>query len=705
MKRVGIAVLVVAALAGGCASQRGEARGQAGTGPSTRPAGRVVDFRYPPPIWQTAICLPDDPVKTLVSRDGRLCYDFQRRPNREFHTDVRLEAGAGAAWVSQALASPRVPHVTTVRRAGDVEVRETSFATTRGPRADVVIVELKNTGAAEATVRPELVVRSTFDVTVSPSRREATVAGAEGREPKHVVCSEAFEEGERRGDERVLQLARATLPPGRSKRLTYSVFHGGPPGAGAADLTSAERLRADASAFWEKADLPYGRIEVPDSGMQALLDSSVRNIYQAREIKEGLPAFQVGPTVYRGLWVVDGSFLMESVAMLGREQEARQGIRYLLKRQQPDGGFELIPGHWKETGIVLWAVTRHARLTGDKVWLAEVWPSVVRGYEYIRQMRTRAATRPSDPNYRLTPAGFPDGGLGDREPEYTNAVWTLAGLHAAVDAARWLGKADQASAWEKEYDDFYATFRRAAERDARTDAHGNRYLPVLMQNGTRVPPQKAQWAFLHAVFPGKIFPPGDPLVAGTLEMLRATEVEGIVQDTGWLQGGLWNYFASFYGHALLWVGEHERATDSLYAMANHASPLLVWREEHLPQGRGAEWVGDMPHNWASAEFIRLVRHCLVMERGNELHLFEALPPEWVRPGGTLCLRGVATEFGPISLEVRASADGRTADVAITPPTRTPPGKIVLHLNGWSARTGVREFSGTRTIRQRIPLQP
>ena len=53
----------------------------------------------------------------------------------------------------------------------------------------------------------------------------------------------------------------------------------------------------------------------------------IRNIYQAREIKKGLPAFQVGPTCYRGLWVVDGAFLMEAAAYLGRLDEARNGIR------------------------------------------------------------------------------------------------------------------------------------------------------------------------------------------------------------------------------------------------------------------------------------------------------------------------------------------------------------------------------------------
>jgi GH15 family glucan-1,4-alpha-glucosidase len=56
-------------------------------------------------------------------------------------------------------------------------------------------------------------------------------------------------------------------------------------------------------------------------------------------------------TCYRGLWTVDGSFLMEAVAMLGRTEEARAGIRYLLSFQRPDGAIMLIDKHYKETGI------------------------------------------------------------------------------------------------------------------------------------------------------------------------------------------------------------------------------------------------------------------------------------------------------------------------------------------------------------------
>ncbi len=64
---------------------------------------------------------------------------------------------------------------------------------------------------------------------------------------------------------------------------------------------------------------------------------------------------------------------------------------------------------------------------------------------------------------------MPDGGIGGVFAEYTNPYWNLLGLRAFSQAARWLGKTDEAAVWQKEYDDFMAAFRKAAARDLRKD--------------------------------------------------------------------------------------------------------------------------------------------------------------------------------------------------------------------------------------------
>ena len=198
----------------------------------------------------------------------------------------------------------------------------------------------------------------------------------------------------------------------------------------------------------------------------------------------------------------------------------------------------------------------------------------------------------------------------------------------------------------------------------KTDPHGHRYLPTRMDG--KDTPQRGQWAFCHAVYPGQVFPRDDALVTGNLAMLGETLRERMVFGTGWDEDGIWNYFASFYGHALLWQGEGGKAAAQLYAMANHAAPTLVWREEQSLRGDPFRKVGDMPHNWASAEFIRLTTHLLALDRGDELHLLQGLPTAWTRPGMRTALNGVATPFGPLTMELVVHANGTSATLKVEP---------------------------------------
>jgi len=140
----------------------------------------TVDFRYAPPGWQTSICLPDDGQKTLAGKDGGLLYDFQG-PFDGFKTKILAGVeGSDLPWVSQGLASPRVPIVRTLRRGGSIEVETEAFAAppesgTRPSRHDVLIVRLRNAGTSEAKVVPTLSIRSQFLIVPDAGGRRVDV--------------------------------------------------------------------------------------------------------------------------------------------------------------------------------------------------------------------------------------------------------------------------------------------------------------------------------------------------------------------------------------------------------------------------------------------------------------------------------------------------------------------------------------------------
>src|ERR1035438_8355387 len=49
----------------------------------------TVDFRYSPPEWQTAICLPDDPQKSLVEKSGELLYHYNKARSEEHTSELQ----------------------------------------------------------------------------------------------------------------------------------------------------------------------------------------------------------------------------------------------------------------------------------------------------------------------------------------------------------------------------------------------------------------------------------------------------------------------------------------------------------------------------------------------------------------------------------------------------------------------------------------
>ncbi len=553
------------------------------------------------------------------------------------------------------------------------------------PRADLMVVTLRNTSTDSKTVHPRIRVRSSHKL--GWDKATGTVSIRDWRMVNSSLPPAAMAE-----EPRTMLL---DLPPvvlkGNSARSFVVSIHSNANGR-VWSVEEARKAIATARSYWNKLDLPYGVIRVPDAAVQAQLDAAIRNIYQAREIKDGLPSFQVGPTVYRGLWIVDGAFLLESITHLNRAEETRAGVQHMLTYQNEDGSFEKIGRFWKENGIILWVISRHAQLTGDDQWLESVWPVVERVMTYYPVLRERSRQDPNAPSYDFIPLGYSDGGL-NVDHEYTNAYWLLIGLKEAVSMAEQLGRPDQAQAWQREYDELWARYRTLAKRDMVTDEFGNRMLPIPMSRPLKTKLQKGQWAFMHAVYPGLIFEQDDPILLGTLANLAANRCEGLVLGTGWDEEGLWGYAGSFFAHAQLAAGDGVEAARTAYAFANHASPLLAWREEQRPLDHPhPHYVGDMPHNWASAEFIRLILHLIVFERGDELHLFEGLPPVWLRPGAGLKIDRALTRFGEVSLTLQVADDGQTATLDVTPPTRTPASKLVVHAGKWLAEVDGKDIA-------------
>jgi hypothetical protein len=496
------------------------------------------------------------------------------------------------------------------------------------------------------------------------------------------------------GSDRSLQLR---LRHGQaSKRKPYRAFFRFPQAKQdmaqvVAGLANPERCLESCRSFWKSWSAFRQPVAWTVPGRQGqFVEACARNILQAREVRDGKLTFQVGPTVYRGLWVVDGNFILEAARYLGYDKDAEEGLRTTWSKQQSSG--QVVAGggaeHWKDTAIALFTLVRQCELSQDWTILRELEPQVAHAISFLRSLQATATKQDSAlGRYGLLPKGFADGGIAGPCDELTNTVWALAGLKAVAEAAE-RQKMDSLKDARELSNQLEAAFLRAAQREMRRYESGFEYLPMLLKNDSqwespdpwdRPRPQSAQWALSHAIFPGRVFDPQHPIVRGHVQLMQAVTKEDIPAETGWARReSVWNYNAAFVAEVYLWLGMKQAAHDTFIGFLNHASPQYCWREEQpLQNALVSSYVGDMPHNWASAECIRYVRHMLALEDGTHLRLLAGVTNGELASEKEYVLSGTPTRFGRLNLRLEALDRGQGWRMAFERQSGPAPEKISL----------------------------
>lgn len=310
----------------------------------------------------------------------------------------------------------------------------------------------------------------------------------------------------------------------------------------------------------------------------------------------------------------------------------------------------------------MFTLVRQCELSQDWSLLHEFEPQVVHAIEFLRSLQATARHEDSAlGRYGLLPKGFADGGLGGVREEFTNTLWVLAGLEAVAEAGE-RQQFDNLKDARALHTELEAAFLRAAPGEMRRFETGFDYLPMSLKNDPewelpdpwdRPLAQSAQWALSHAIFPGRVFDPQHPIVRGHVRLMQAVTKEDIPAETGWgRHESVWNYNAAFVAEVYLWLGMRQAAHDTFIGFLNHASPQYCWREEQPFQNSlvGA-YTGDMPHNWASAECIRYVRHMLALEDGSHLRLLAGITGGDLASGKGYVLTGSPTRFGRLNLRL------------------------------------------------------
>lgn len=450
---------------------------------------------------------------------------------------------------------------------------------------------------------------------------------------------------------------------------------------------AADALEANNRAFWKK--------KLDDQGLQMSLPPSVTHLFDLHRICRANililadnGEIHPGPTIYDSFWIRDSSVEGIAAALVGdiNLAERQFGTHYPAvfnpgyERVGPvsvhgmfGGEHEKNDMEWDCNGEALWAIGKLDRIKGSENGFGKglYSPYVLDGARWLRDNRSA---------YGLLHSGWSAEHIGDKsQPHYWDDFWAIAGLWEAAQLAHRIGASEESEIWWA-YDDL-------------ANATANSIRWVLSEQRRR-----GLWETFIPTGPGDV---GrlDSTIIGTVAYFHpcrlhignklGTDVDYAARmtlETIWnhfIDGGLrhdsaWHCYGPYLtlqlAHAFLFIGDVARMDQLLgwsvhhgmyHRMTRSEAPgastwqvvLGAWNEQHCyPVAKdfaeipGRWWyMGDIPHGWACAEFMLLVRDILFFEVEEDssprIYIAPGVMTHWLSDDETLTVKDAPSCLG------------------------------------------------------------
>lgn len=400
-------------------------------------------------------------------------------------------------------------------------------------------------------------------------------------------------------------------------------------------------------------------------------------------------ALKGGENFYDEFYIRDGAYQIMEIEEAGLWDVARRAIEPFLQAQRPDGRFESQKGQLDANGQALWALWQYYLITGDRAFLERVYPQMLKAIEWLKQARRKAAA--DSPFAGLLPNALADGEyLWDGKYHIVGYdLWNFRGLLCTADAARALGKSEDAAKLDDEARQYRAAIDAACKRT------GINYFPPSWEGAGTF------WGNTETLWPTEVFSPDDPRVTATIEFGRRLLGGGFIEGTiRWLgmPDAIHPYMGAYTTMADLARGNGEQVVEDFYWYLLHSSAAQAFPEGIFYKRRFA-WNDTIPHATGASNYAIMLRHMLVHEgkvetptsrkvetaiefaaqtrEKGELHLLAGVPDAWLADGQVIHIHHAPTHFGELNLRIAGRPDG--VEIAYDPPKRQPPAWTVLHL--------------------------
>lgn len=487
---------------------------------------------------------------------------------------------------------------------------------------------------------------------------------------------------------------KRNLKPGETVSLVFKMPRE-PVSADQADYLAAAAKadynahRAKTIAYWQNALGKVNRVHTPGEPLVEKMHraTAVHCMLGAHTWPEG--KIQTDGIPYPDLFVLSLCDMGAMYDSFGLNEFCEVNYPHCFKRQCEDGlfldpagtgGKRILTAH----GHVMTFMCNHVLMSRNRELGRQILPGMTKAVEIIRhehENQPHGLMRPSTPFDNERIAG-----------QYTSHnYFALVGLRSAVRLARFLEEKDLAEDWLKLLTSFESALLKAVRDSAGPDGYiptGLYEFKTGMETGENYQEFQTDqdWENVSVLWPTELVPPGDPLIRGTTDRIRATKFrEGIMTYRNGEH--LHHYTTVRNAMQLLANGDQREALIDLYSILLHSGSagepfefrLRPWTDRDLE-------FCPPPHLWGCSLINALIRHAFVLEQGGrggiepenrDIILFSAVSPAWLKDGEALGIEKTRTSFGSLTALMTPRKGG--ADVTIETDFHIKPRSLVVRI--------------------------
>lgn len=431
-----------------------------------------------------------------------------------------------------------------------------------------------------------------------------------------------------------------------------------------------DKTLAEVSAYWDKLLAPGTRFEVPERRVQdayrAWLAYNLINVHKRGSVYHVCD----GSGFYTKMYGYSVALYCNNMDLLGYHELAVRDYDSLLTCMQPNGLLAVNFGD-TDTGVTLYSMSEHYRITRDAEWLRRMAPKMIAMCNWIigqrKEVLAAAATQPAVTKGLIRYRPYAD--LLHPAADYFSNGYLCRGLTATADVFAEIGMNDEAARLKQEGEAYRQDILASMKASTFTD-RGMTILPAIPDTHELWKESNGSANGYYGLIAPCLLEAGTP----AWNEPQADLLIDAIRRRGGLTLGVCRFhdlidhaYSYAYWMTCLQRGEAKPAILGLYASMAYGMTRETYAAVECTAIRSGGNYWTLPHTYSNTQQLRLLRNMLLREDGDDLRIGDAIPRPWLAAGKRVAVKAAPTRFGPVSFAIES--DENTVTVHVDPPTR------------------------------------